>query len=73
MSAPQQGIRLSSPTRKPAYASAAATIMMSGERRGNDRAFPVCVTNLHDLPQVRYRHDADFVSHPDRGQPLLMQ
>jgi len=46
---------------------------MSGEHRGNDRAFPVCVTNLHDLPQVRYRHDADFVSHPDRGQPLLMQ
>jgi hypothetical protein len=73
MSAPQQGIQLLSPTRKAAYASAAATIVMSGEHRGNDRAFPVCVTNLHDLPQVRYRHDADFVSHSDRGQLLLMQ
>ena len=53
MSAPQKGIQLSSPTRKPAYASAVATIMMSGEHRGNDRAFPAYVTNLHDLTQAR--------------------
>ena len=48
MSAPQQGIQQSSPTRRPAYASAAATMMVSSEHRGNDRAFPACVTNLHD-------------------------
>jgi len=27
--------------------------MTSSERRGNDRAFPACVTNLHDLTQAR--------------------
>ena len=55
MSAPQQGIQLSSPTRKAAYASAATTIMMSSEHRGNDRAFPACVTNLHIIATTHHR------------------
>ena len=38
---------------KPGYASAAAIIMISSEHRGNDRAFPACVTKLHDLIQAR--------------------
>src|SRR5436190_18407850 len=43
MSALQQGIQLSSPTRKAAYASVPAIIMIASERRRNDRAFPhVC-------------------------------
>jgi hypothetical protein len=50
--APQQGIQSVVPDPKPAYASAAAIIMFSSEHRGNDRAFPACVTNLHD----RLRH-----------------
>ncbi len=57
MSAPQQGIQLSSPTRKPAYASAAATIMISSEHRENDRALAACVTNLQGLTQRDHRHD----------------
>jgi hypothetical protein len=49
-----KGIQLSSsPTRKAAYASAAAIIMISSEHSGNDRAFPACVTNLQDLIQAR--------------------
>ena len=55
VSAPQQGIQLSSPTRKAAYASAAATIMMLSEHRGNDRAFPACVTNLHIIATAHHR------------------
>jgi hypothetical protein len=55
MSAPQQGIQLSSPTRKAAYASAAATVMMSSEHRENDRAFPACVTNLHIIATTHHR------------------
>jgi hypothetical protein len=41
--------RSASPTRKPAYASAAAIIVMSCEHRGNDRALPARVTIPHDL------------------------
>src|SRR6476619_4957572 len=44
--------QLSSPTRKPAYVSSAATIMVFGEHRGNDRAFPAYVTNLYDLTRL---------------------
>jgi hypothetical protein len=44
---PQQRIQ-TTPTRKSAYASTAAIIMVSCEHRVNDRAFPQCVTNLHD-------------------------
>ena len=49
----------SSPTRKPAYASAAATIMTSSERRGNDRAFPACVTNLQIIATTHHRRGHD--------------
>ena len=32
-------------------------IMISSEHRGNDRAFPACVTNLRDLTQCDHSHD----------------
>src|SRR5207342_410521 len=41
--------RSASPTRKPAYASAAAIIVVFSEHRANDRAFPAPVTIPHDL------------------------
>jgi hypothetical protein len=73
MSAPQQGIQLSSPNCKSAYASMAAIIMMFGEHRGNDGAFPAYVANLHDLtrcPIGDKRYELT-VSHGSRGSGLV--
>ena len=39
--------------------------MISSEHRGNDRAFPAYVTNLHDLTKRDHRYDAEGNDHHD--------
>ena len=58
------------PTRKPAYASTAAIIMMSCEHRRNDRAFPARVTILHDLTPARRKANLQCRLDGSSGQPV---